>query len=168
MGEYYKSGATEEETWKEIQEHNGLSDAQIEAFKNNPRRRHFMPKLASEDIRDWTMVVEVVDVNCCANGMEVGDKLYYKDGCMILDSDRSSQTGWCAHAMNTISTYCTLFRNLLLAGIEDPNMCVYEPFSACVDIDTVRSWGQVTLKFWCFKESLGETYKDWGTPEFED
>ena len=168
MADHYAFTTDMEALWKGFQEHNDLSDEEIEIFKNDPKRSHFVPKMADPDFQDWTMVVEVVSSHACSNGMKVGDKLYFKAAGGILDMERSCKNGWCAHAFNCISGYVNIIHNLLHAGVEDPNVFIYGPHFGCVDVGTEHGWGQVVMKVWCFRESLGEDFKDWANPTYID
>lgn len=168
MADHYKFSEDAEEMWRGFQEHNGYTDEEVAVIRADPKRRHFVPRMADPDLQDWTMVIEVVESNACSNGMKVGDKLYFKMGGGMLDMERSCAHGWCGHAFNGISGYTHVLHNLLHAGVEDPNTLVYGPCYPCMDSGTKNGWGQVVMKVWFFRESLGEDYKDWANPTYDD
>lgn len=165
MGEHYKFSEDKETMWKNFQQHMKIPDEEVEYFKNDPRRNYWMPRISHPSIQDWTMVIEVVSSESCCCGMKVGDKLYFKNAGGVLDLKRSTPNCWCAHATQSITGFLNNIHNLLFAGVEDPNVYIYNPEVGCTECGTKFGMGRVIMRVWCFRESLGENYKDWAWPE---
>lgn len=137
-----------EEFWKGLQQHLGYSDEEMERFKKDPKKTRTAPLMASPEIRNSTLVFEVVKSHGCAEGMKVGDKLYF-NGIALMDPKRSSP--WCAYALSHITSFANLCHNMLLQGI-DPNE-MYTSYSSCLDCGSEYGWGQVVMKAYVVDES---------------
>jgi uncharacterized repeat protein (TIGR04076 family) len=137
---HFKDGPPDE-FWKGFKEHMKYTDQDMEYLKNDPRRTKWAPKMASPDIQESTLVIEVIESHGCANGMKVGDKLYFQ-GCGLLDTKRSDN--WCASAFNHISKVSNVCHNLILHGI-DPND-MYNDCQSCSDCGTKYGWGNVIMR----------------------
>ncbi len=135
--------------WKGLQEHMGYTDEELEIFKQCPKRGKWAPYMASPEIQNSTLVIEVVESHGCGNGMKVGDRLYFQ-GCGLLDPKRSSP--WCAHAFHGVSGFSNICHNLILHGI-DPNDMYADHFS-CLDCGTKYGWGLVIMKAYVIKEDI--------------
>lgn len=144
---HFKAGSSDE-FWNGLQQHMGFSDEEMEQFKKHPKKSKWAQPMASPAIQDSTLVFEVVDSHGCANGMKVGDKLYFNTGCGILDLKRSSP--WCVHAFVHVSSYANICHNLILHGI-DPND-MYADHFGCADCGSKFGWGQVIMKAYVIKE----------------
>lgn len=147
---HFRAADVPEELWKGLQQHLGYSDEEMERFKNDPKKARtalFMPR---PEMRNATLVFEVVKSHGCAEGMKVGDKLYFT-GCGLLNVKRSSP--WCAFALSHISTFALIAQNMMLQGI-DPNE-MYTPYSSCLDCGSDLGWGQVSIKAYVIKEGAG-------------
>lgn len=141
---YFRTNKEGKFDWKEFQKHMGYSDAELEAFKKDPKKSKFAPIMADPDILNKTLVVEVVESKGCALGLKPGNRLYLKDGCSILDPERSDP--WCTHAMHALYSFTAACHSLMQNGI-DPNEMYWDVF-ACADAGPKYSWGQVKMK--CF------------------
>ena len=135
--------------WKGLQQHMGYTDEELETFKKCPKRGKWAPHMASPEIQNSTLVIEVVESHGCGNGMKVGDGLYFQ-GCGLLDPKRSSP--WCAHAFHGVSVFSNICHNLILHGI-DPNDMYADHFS-CLDCGTKYGWGLVIMKAYVIKEDV--------------
>jgi uncharacterized repeat protein (TIGR04076 family) len=133
--------------WKGFQQHMGYSDAEMLDFKNDPKKIKNAPKMADPRIRNSTLVFEVVKSHGCAEGMKVGDKLYF-NGVALLDAKRSSN--WCAYALAYAVTKAEVCHNLLLQGI-DPNQ-MYGDYFSCYDCGSELGWGQIVIKAYVINE----------------
>lgn len=136
-------GGLGEEWWKQVQEHLGYTDREMERLRKHPKWSKVIPAMGDPKVRNATMVIEVVKSHGCAEGMRVGDKLYF-NGCAVLDPKRSSP--WCAYALAYTSNYANLCHNLLLKGL-DPNGMLFDHF-VCMDCNSwqARGIGQIVMK----------------------
>jgi len=146
---HYRTKKGEKFEWKAFQEHMGYSDEELEAFKKDPKKSKFAPIMASPDILNKTLVVEVVESKGCAQGMKPGDRLYLKEGCSMLDPERSDP--WCGHAMHALYSFTACCHSLMQNGI-DPNTMHWEAFS-CPDAGPKYGWGQVKMKCYVIDET---------------
>ena len=144
--EHFEEGPPEE-FWKGFQQHMGYTDEEMEHFRNNPKKVNMVPVMASPKVRNSTLVFEVVKSHGCAEGMKVGDKLYFT-GCGLLDLKRSSP--WCAGALSHIAVFAYLCRSMILHGI-DPNEMYPDHFS-CLDCGSEYGWGHVITKAYVLEE----------------
>jgi len=144
---HFKAGPPEE-FWKGFQQHMGYSDAEMEQFKKDPKKIRTAPLMVSPKMRNSTMVIEVVESHGCAEGMKVGDKLYFT-GIAHLDSKRSSD--WCAYALSQATTFAYCCHNMILQDI-DPNE-MYSQYFACFDCGSKYGWGHVVMKAYVIDES---------------
>ena len=142
---HFKAGEGEA-FWKAFQDAMGYDDKEMEYCMNSARAK-WAPKMAGSDIQDSTLVIEVIESHGCANGMKVGDKLYFQ-GCGLLDTKRSDN--WCASAFNHVSKVSNVCHNLILHGI-DPND-MYNDCQSCSDCGTKYGWGNVIMRSSIIKE----------------
>lgn len=134
-----------EEFWKGFQAHVGYSDEELAAARNHPKKKS-IPVMAGA-IQNKTLIIEVVESHGCANGMKVGDRLYFTE-CGRLDPKRSSP--WCSHALESIPGMVNMFHTLLIKGL-DPNDMYYDHYS-CIDAGSKYGWGQVIMKAYVIDE----------------
>jgi len=137
--------------WEEFQEHMGFSDEEVEQWKNHPKKGKYAPIMCSPAIQNSTLIIEVVESHGCANGMKVGDRLYFQ-GCGLLDTERSSR--WCGHALGYAMPFSNMAHNLIMQGV-DPNSMYYNHFT-CGDSGSKLGWGQVVMKAYVVDESKGK------------
>ncbi len=143
---HFKEGPPEE-FWKGFQQHMGYTDEEMKRFKKDAKKVKTAPKMASPRMRNSTMVIEVVEAHGCAEGMKVGDKLYFT-GIANLDPARSSR--WCAYALSHITNFANLYHNMILQGLDPNEAC--SQYSACMDCGTDRGWGGITMKAYVIDE----------------
>lgn len=146
---HFEDSELPEELWKGLQKHLGYSDEELERFRKDPKKVRTALFMPGPEMRSSTLVFEVVNSHGCAEGMKVGDKLYFT-GCGLLDLKRSSS--WCAFAMSHISTFALIAQNMILQGL-DPNE-MYTQFSSCLDCGSEHGWGQVAIKAYVIKENI--------------
>jgi hypothetical protein len=137
----------EEFDWKGFQKHMGFSDEELKAWKNNPAKNIGIQKMCSEEVQNKWMIVEVIKSHGCANGLQPGDKLYFK-GLGNLDPQRSAH--WCGHNFMHIPVFQDTAHNLLMQG-KDPNDLYPNVFS-CVDTTCKYGWGYVENKAYIVDE----------------
>lgn len=144
---HFKEGPPEE-FWKGFQQHMGYSDAEIEHFRKDPKKARTAPVMPSPKVRNSTLVFEVVEAHGCAEGMKVGDKLYFT-GLACMDPKRSSP--WCAYALSYATTMAYNAHNMVLQDL-DPNE-MYSSYFSCFDCGPKYGWGQITMKAYVIDES---------------
>jgi uncharacterized repeat protein (TIGR04076 family) len=137
-----------EEFWKMFQDHMGYSDEEVARFRADPKRSKLPMIMGSPKMRNSTLIFEVVESHACAEGMEVGDKLYFT-GVARLDPSRSSP--WCAHALSCAHMHANCCQSLIVNGI-DPNEMYWDHFSCC-DCGTEYSWGNVKMRAYVIDET---------------
>jgi hypothetical protein len=143
---------SDDEFWKQFQEHMGYSDEDIAIFRSDPHRSRLPRIMTSSEMRNATMVVEVTDSYGCAEGMQPGDKLYFT-GLARLDPTRSSP--WCAHALVPALLHANECQTLIVNGI-DPN-AMYWPTQSCEDCGVKSGgWGRVSMKTYVIEEKADD------------
>lgn len=168
---HFKTDATKD-YWQTFQEHTGMSDAEVANFKSDPRKTFATGKMGSFDVQDWTMVIECVYSHGCSAGVKVGDKVYFKNGCSNLDTERSS--GFCSSALSRVGVMTSFMHNCLLYG-DDPNKRMFANTMSCNDSGTMDcrgcslgGWGEIVCRAYCFRESEGEDSRDWSKYEMTE
>ena len=128
--------------WKEFQKHRGYTDAEMEAFKKDPKKIKYAQIICSPEMLNKWLIVEVVESHGCEVGLKIGDRLYF-EGLDLLDTKRSNR--WCIHAMAAaMNWFAHGCRNLVLKGI-DPNE-IYADHFGCLDTGPKYGWGRVIMK----------------------
>jgi uncharacterized repeat protein (TIGR04076 family) len=151
MTTHFTADSAEAFDWKEFQKHMGFSDEETEQWKNHPKKGIYVSRMCTPSIQKSTLIIEVVESHGCANGMKVGDRLYF-EGCGLLDTKRSSR--WCGHALGMCMPFSNIAHNLIMHG-KDPNAMIYNTFP-CGDSGSKYGWGQVKMKAYVVDESKGE------------
>jgi uncharacterized repeat protein (TIGR04076 family) len=151
MTTHFQADSAETFDWKGFQTHMGYTDEELEAYKKHPKKAKFAPIMCQPKIQKSTLIIEVVKSRGCANGLKVGDRLYF-EGCGLLDLKRSSR--WCGHAMGHCMAFSNVAHNLLIHG-KDPNSMYYNHFP-CGDAGIKHGWGHVVFKAYVVDESEGE------------
>ena len=144
---HFKQGPPEE-FWKGFQAHMGYSDAEMEHFLKDPKKANIAPLMAGPKMRNSTMVIEVVKSHGCAEGVKVGDKLYFT-GIASMDTQRSSR--WCAYALSHVGTFANIYHNMILLGLNPDD--VYSQYFNCYDCGSDEGWGLVIMKAYVIDES---------------
>jgi uncharacterized repeat protein (TIGR04076 family) len=148
QGHFDPLGEDADKFWKSFQEHNELSDEELARFRADPQRAKMPPIMASSKMRNSTMVVEVIESHACSEGLQVGDKLYFKGGC-TLDTRRSSPE-WCAFALTWCPAMALLFENMVYHNINFDDQ--YWPVFSCQDCGTRYGWGRVSMRAYMIDE----------------
>lgn len=138
----------EEFDWKGFQKHMNMTDEELEAWMKDPAKNEGIRKMCSEKMQKKWLIVEVVKTHCCANGLQVGDRLYFK-GMGNLDPERSSH--WCGHNMMHLPLIQDACHNLVMQG-KDPNEELFPNHFSCVDTDCKYGWGHVVTKSYVVEE----------------
>jgi uncharacterized repeat protein (TIGR04076 family) len=134
---------------KVLQQHMGYTEEELEHVLENPKFVHTFQTMPTPEVRNSTLVLEVVKSHGCSEGMKVGDKLYFT-GLALLDPKRSSP--WCAYALSHATTLTFSCHNLILQGI-DPNEGMYSNHCNCYDCGSEFGLGQVVMKAYVIKEN---------------
>ncbi|MEM3601664.1 MAG: hypothetical protein QW222_05620 [Candidatus Bathyarchaeia archaeon] len=138
--------------WKQFQEHMQYTDAEVESFRKDTIKEKMARKMADPEIKNKTMVFEVVDCCGCGLGMRPGDRLFFKSG-ILLDPTRSSN--WCGYSLAySAAMYAAVFQNLVYHGI-DPNQMVHA-IRDCGDATPRFGYGQTVFKVYVVDESKEE------------
>ena len=140
MGKGHFVSRTKTFDWKGFQKHNGYSDAELKAIKNDPARSNFVQRICSPDMQDKYLICEIVESHGCTSGMKPGDRLYFK-GMSVIDGKRSDP--WCPYIVNPY-WFTAGARNLVRQGL-DPNS-FYVNFSGCMDVGPEHGLGRVVYK----------------------
>ena len=144
---HFESEPGEKFDWKGFQKHMNFSDEELKAWMDDPAKNIGIQKMCSQEIQKLWMIVEVVKSHGCANGLKVGDHLYFK-GLGNLDPKRSSH--WCGHNFMHIPVFQDTCHNLIMQG-RDPNNLFPTHFS-CVDTTCKYGWGYVENKAYVVDE----------------
>ena len=143
MAHYRSDNMTHEEFLPMFQEHMHYTDEQMELFKEVPQRTDSFIKFGSEEMQKWTLVVEVVKSHGCANGQKVGDRMFFRQACGILDPEISDP--FCAFCLSAkIIAVINTLHNLMLQGV-DPRK-FYNKGITCYDSGIENGgWGLVVM-----------------------
>jgi len=133
--------------WKGFQKHMNFTDEDLKAWMDDPAKFAGAKKMCSPEMQRKWLIVEVVKSHGCANGLKVGDRLYFK-GIGNLDPERSSH--WCEHNFSFIPLAADACHNLVMQG-KDPNTLFPNHFS-CVDTTPKYGWGYVENKVYVVDE----------------
>ena len=138
--------------WKGFQEYMNYTDEQLEAVKNDPKRREFVENSCTEERNRKYLVAEVIAIEGgCMAGLEPGDHIVYR-GMDELVPELS--TSWCPYIQNTF--WFTNNARVFLNNGVDPNAS-YVPYSGCMDTGTEHGFGRAIFDTYVLDES--ELYK---------
>lgn len=140
--------ASNNEGLKAFQEHMGYTDEQLAHVMSQPKFMKTLSIMPTPEVRNKTLVLEVVESHGCSEGMKVGDKLYFT-GMALLDTKRSSN--WCGYALSNITAIVFSCHNLILNGV-DPNL-MYSNHTVCFDAGCKYGLGQVVIKATVIEEA---------------
>ncbi|MCP4656824.1 MAG: hypothetical protein GY856_15550 [bacterium] len=127
--------------WKIMKGHLGYSKEEMELFRSNPRNEDVLSKVP--ELRNKTIVLEVVESHGCNSQHQVGDKLYF-DGAGNLLTKRCPKKV-CIYALAACSGMIFSSNELLYAGV-DPNEMRFKR-AGCFDVGVrCGGWGKVVLE----------------------
>lgn len=130
----------------------GYTEEEIENITSRPNFMKYLSIMPTPEVRNSTMVWEVIESHGCAEGMKKGDKLYFT-GMSLLDPKRSDP--WCAYALSEATALAFSCHNLILNGV-DPNLMYSNCFS-CFDCGSKHGGGQVVMRAKIIREDLENT-----------
>ncbi|MEM2514298.1 MAG: hypothetical protein QXU81_08295 [Candidatus Bathyarchaeia archaeon] len=142
-------GESEEDFFRRFKEHMRFTDDDIKRFREDPVKVKTIFKMASPEVRDKNLVLEVAYSKGCIAGMRPGDKLYMIGG-VVIDMSRSSP--WCAYALSFATAQLgAIFQNLILHGIHPNEM--YVKYLSCGDCGPeFGGWGKVIYRIYAIEE----------------
>lgn len=127
--------------WKIMKKHLGYSDAEMRAFRDNPRNADVLSKVPS--LMGKTIVVEVVDSHGCNSQHKVGDRFYFDGAGNLLTKLCPKKV--CIYALNAATGLIFTSNELLYAGV-DPNEMRFKR-AGCFDVGVqCGGWGRVVLE----------------------
>jgi uncharacterized repeat protein (TIGR04076 family) len=133
--------AIDERMWKIIQRHLGYSDEEMKTFKENPRNEDVLSK--GSELRNKTIILEVVESHGCNSHHKVGDKFYF-DGAGNLLTERCPKKV-CAYSLSSASMMVFAANEMIYAGV-DPNKIRFKRAS-CFDVGLqCGGWGRIVLE----------------------
>ena len=144
---HFESKPGKDFDWKGFQKHMNFTDEELKAWMDDPAKFEGAQKMCSPEMQRKWLIVEVVKSHGCANGLKVGDRLYFK-GIGNLDPERSSH--WCGHNMSFLPLIQDACHNLVMQG-KDPNTMFPNHYS-CVDTTPKYGWGYVESKAYVVDE----------------
>ena len=144
---HFQSEPGDKFDWKGFGKHMNLTDEELKAWMDDPAKFKGAQLMCSPEMQRKWLIVEVVKTHACANGLKIGDRLYFK-GIGNLDPDRSSH--WCGHNMCFLPVIQDMMHNLVMQG-KDPNTVFPNHFS-CVDTTNKYGWGYVESKCYVVEE----------------
>jgi uncharacterized repeat protein (TIGR04076 family) len=132
-----------EKRWKKFQKMQGYSDAEIAAYRANPRYTKAMenaPKFMTHRI-----VVEVVESNHCNAGHKVGDKfILTANGYLVADE---SPKLMCIHALFTFAPYVYAMWERFYEDL-DPSKLLFD-LCHCPDVGCGKGgWGECIMRMY--------------------
>ena len=145
---HFESKPGKEFDWKGSQKHMNFTDEELKAWMDDPAKFQGAQKMCSPEMQKKWLIVEVVKSHGCANGLKVGDRLYFK-GIGNLDPKRSSH--WCGHNMSHLPLIQDACHNLVMQG-KDPNKEMFPNHFSCVDTTAKYGWGYVENKAYVVEE----------------
>ena len=130
-----------EEFWSLMKEHLGYTDKELEQFKKQERN----PKVlkAALDMREKTIVFEVVESHGCNSHHTVGTRFYFSGDGNLLS--RMAPSKVCAYAMPIMTQAIFGIQELWYSGV-DPNELCFK-CGGCFDVGVrCGGWGNIILE----------------------
>jgi len=130
-----------EEFWKLMQEHLDYTDEEMAIFRDLPRNARVLR--AGLEMREKTIVFEVVDSRNCNSRHQVGDRFYFTGDGNLITGMAPSRI--CAFALPVMTQAIYGIQELWYAGV-DPNELAFNR-SGCFDVGVrCGGWGHINLK----------------------
>jgi len=130
-----------DQVWDLMKSHLGYSDEELELFKKNPRNARVMA--TALDMRQKTIVFEVVESHGCNSRHAVGTRFYFSGDGNLLTKMAPSMV--CAYAMPIMSQAIFGIQELWYAGV-DPNALCFRR-AGCFDVGIrCGGWGHIVLE----------------------
>lgn len=127
--------------WSLMQEHLGYSDEELELFKKNPRNAKVLK--TAPDMREKTIVFEVVESQGCNSKHTVGTRFYFTGDGNLISSKAPSKI--CAYAMPIMTQSIFAIQELWYAGVDPNEMCFKR--GGCFDVGVhCGGWGNIVLE----------------------
>ncbi len=131
----------DEGVWKNIQNHLGYSDLEMDKFKKNPNNEQILLKVP--ELLNKTIVAEVVKSHGCNSQHKVGDKFYFDGAGNLLTGLCPKRI--CIYALKSFATLIYGANELIYAGI-NPNDLRFKRVG-CHDVGVeCGGWGNIVLE----------------------
>jgi hypothetical protein len=130
-----------EEVWGLMKDHLGYSDEEIQAFRKDPRNRKVMA--VAQDMRDKTIVFEVIESQGCNSQHGVGTRFYFTgDGNLI---SKMAPSRVCAYALPIMTQAIYGMQELWYAGVDPNELCFKR--AGCFDVGIrCGGWGHIVVE----------------------
>lgn len=126
---------------KQLQDHFGYSDAEMDSFLGNPRNLEVLAKAPA--MMNTTIVATVVESHGCNSRHHVGDKFYFDGAGNLLTEFGPSRI--CIYALNALTGLIFSANELFYAGI-DPNRLRFNR-TGCFDVGVgCGGWGRIVME----------------------
>lgn len=131
----------DENVWGFMQQHLGYTDEEMVKFRQDPKNEIILSKAA--ELRNKTIVAEVVESHGCNSQHKKGDR-FYLDGSGNLISKLCPKR-MCVFALPSLSTAVFGMQELLYAG-KDPDKMIFKRFG-CFDVGVnCGGWGHIVME----------------------
>ena len=130
-----------EEFWSLMKEHLGYSDEELELFKKHPRNEKVLK--TALDMREKTIVFEVVESQGCNSKHTVGTRFYFSGDGNLLSKVAPSKV--CAFALPIMTQAIFGIQELWYAGVDPNELCFKR--GGCFDVGVrCGGWGHIVLE----------------------
>jgi hypothetical protein len=124
-----------------MQERLGYNDDEAKLFKDNPRNTKVMQ--TATDMRNKTIVFEVVQSKGCNSQHKVGAKFYFSGDGNLLTKMAPSRV--CAYLLPIMGQAIYGIQELWYAGVDPNNLCFKR--AGCFDVGVqCGGWGNVVIE----------------------
>ena len=130
-----------EENKKNLKEHFGYNDEELNIFLDNPRNIEILSK--SLPLLNKTLIAEVMESHGCNSQHKVGDKFYFDGAGNLLTKLCPKKI--CIYAISELDKLIHSAGELFYAGV-DPNEMRFNRTS-CFDVGLkCGGWGQIVME----------------------
>jgi len=134
-------GQVPEQVWELMRAHLGYSDEELELFRDDPRNARVLR--TAPDMRQKTIVFEVVESRGCNSGHVAGTRFFYTgDGNLVT---KMAPPRVCAYILPVMTQAIFAMQELWYAGVEPNSMCFRR--AGCFDVGVqCGGWGHVIVE----------------------
>lgn len=130
-----------EDTWRAIQRHLGLSDAEMEQFQADPRNADVVAQARA--LIGKRLVAEVVSSTGCNSHHRVGDQFVFDGVGNLITAGAPKRV--CIFALNALAPLLYTATEMMYAGV-DPNEMRFKR-AGCIDVGLAcGGWGHVVME----------------------
>jgi len=131
----------DERMWKVIKKHLKYNDEELKTFRKNIRNEDILSK--NPEIKDKTIILEVVESHGCNSRHLVGDKFYFDSVGNLLTDLCPKKV--CGYSLNAAMMMVFTANEMLYAGV-DPNQIRFKR-AGCFDVGLeCGGWGRIVLE----------------------